>query len=367
MECQELKGKDTCLVGLTDKKCYWDAEKLICESNRLPCEDSDVGSNYNERGTTYGFESDIAQSREAWSDDCINESSLLEYYCKDRYIVGTETVDCKNGCKLGSCKEDVGDYCRDTDGGAEIFKTGMVNWRMGESKTVLYDSCCQAIEGQQEPTCNLTEGGLLSEADCREGKPSTELIKCPKGCKDGSCIRAQEGQKVGIMLKKGWNLITFPGKGSLSKGTCTKVYGFVYIDGVYLSMQDAEKKLKTGLNDYVSKHAAWVYSMTDCSMDYTVESHTSSRDVRLGADWNFVPVTEDLVGKGIEEFGQDCMFSAEKTSRSFYLWDSSKQDWRVETPDYRFTEADVLSGVVSSGDGCISDGGPSEIPQLPES
>ncbi|MFH0862488.1 MAG: hypothetical protein V1875_05590 [Candidatus Altiarchaeota archaeon] len=216
--------------------------------------------------------------------------------------------------------------CTDSDGGKNYPVKGTTRWGAGS-----YDDVCK--------------GDNLIEFYCENGQLQNELYTCPNGCKEGACIGAV-GDKVVLSLKKGWNLMAFPGKGSLNLGTCSKPYGFVFLDGKYITLSEAEKKLGTGLVDYLSTHSFWAYSLTECDLEFVVDSYATFEDVSLDKGWNLAPVTKDLVGNSMKSVGGECDFTQASGQGNIFFWDAQTQNWRKAHIDYIFGSTDRYDGVL---------------------
>jgi|GEM_PF-2074864 len=170
-------------------------------------------------------------------------------------------------------------------------------------------------------------------------------------------------EKIKLELQEGWNLITLPGKGKLSLGTCEALYGFVYIDGGYLNMKEAKEKLgEEGLMEYLRKHSFWAYSFRKCYLEFTLEEYTSYTELELSKGWNLLPITEDMIGKSLQDIRGNCEF--QKT----YLWDAKKQRWEKLDLEEKFSEEQKFQGFIVKVPFSCSLGGVSipSPPPLPE-
>jgi len=149
-------------------------------------------------------------------------------------------------------------------------------------------------------------------------------------------------------LDGGWNLVALSGYGGIDKGSCLNIYGFVYFEGDLYTIQDLEDKLGSrGLKNYLRTHAFWVYSPTRCQMEFLLDEYSSYGEISLLGGWNFIPVTEDMVSRSLEEFRGDCVFLGG------FMWDAVKQGWVELSDEYRFDEGDVFTGFVwYAGGGC---------------
>ncbi len=168
-------------------------------------------------------------------------------------------------------------------------------------------------------------------------------------CCCGKLVPPPPPERIKLHLKRGWNLITMPGKGELDKGTCERMYGFVYIDGRYYTMKEAEEKLGSeGLMEYLRMHSFWVYTFKSCYLEFSVEDHTSHSEVNLERGWNFVPVTYDMKSITLYDIKGDCVLD------EIYMWNPEKQSWERIDGDYVFKESDLYHGFISHADGDCS-------------
>jgi hypothetical protein len=137
-----------------------------------------------------------------------------------------------------------------------------------------------------------------------------------------------EPEKINIELRKGWNLVSVPGKGiGFSKGTCSeyqKPLAFVYIQDKqrYVSFEDAMNIMgKEELLDYLSTHAFWIYSYEDCNIGFKFKSYSTYSDLTIGKGWNLLGVTKDVIGETLGNIKGTCNFE------KIYKWDSYSQKW----------------------------------------
>jgi len=147
---------------------------------------------------------------------------------------------------------------------------------------------------------------------------------------------------IAINLSEGWNLITLPGRGKLSLGSCSSLYGFVYIDNAYLSMKKAREKLgEERLMEYLRRHSFWAYSFRECHLDFKLEEFTSYTELTLGNGWNFLPVTLDMVGKSLDEIKGTCDF------QKAYYWSSKEQRWEILDLNKELSDEQKFSGLIA--------------------
>ena len=171
------------------------------------------------------------------------------------------------------------------------------------------------------------------------------------------------GEEIKLELQEGWNLITLPGKGKLSLGTCEALYGFVYIDGEYLSINKAKEKLgEKRLMEYLRKHSFWAYSFRECYLEFTLEEYTSYTELELSKGWNFLPITEDMIGRSLKDIQGNCEFQKK------YIWNAKKQRWENIDLEEKFLDGQKFQGFIVKVPSSCSLSGihiPS-IPPLPE-
>jgi hypothetical protein len=73
--------------------------------------------------------------------------------------------------------------CRDSDGGKNYYVKGEATVK-GSGKV----DCCM-MEAEEGPC--VKEGPYLHEAVCENNKPSSFFYKCPKGCRNGICVKEE--------------------------------------------------------------------------------------------------------------------------------------------------------------------------------
>ncbi len=205
--------------------------------------------------------------------------------------------------------------------------------RSGEEATD-YKYCLQPI---------LDPSGLVDESTI--GKGRYQYLNC---CCGRLTPPQPPEEKIKLGLQEGWNLITLPGKGELSLGNCDALHGFVYIDGEYLTMKNAEERLgREGLMEYLRKHSFWAYSFKKCELEFKLEEYTPYTGLELSEGWNFMPITADMVGKSLKDMQGNCEF--QKT----YLWDAKKQGWEEHNVESKFSDEHKFKGlIVKTADSC---------------
>jgi len=116
------------------------------------------------------------------------------------------------------------------------------------------------------------------------------------------------------------------------------------------------------LMEYLRKHSFWAYSFRKCHLEFTLEEYTSHTELDLSKGWNFLPVTEDMIGKSLWDIKGNCEF--QKT----YLWNAKKQRWEELDPEEKFSDEQKFKGFIVKVPFSCSLGGGSipSPPPLPE-
>ena len=153
----------TCTAGCRDGACI--------------CPDTDGGRNYYQSGTLLGR-----------ADACLDQDSLLEFYCgidkNAALTVFNVTFRCEAGCSNGAC------ICTDTDGGINVDVRGSVG---------RFTDTCVGNYGLTEyyvnptPTsCNLRTRAIVCDSrECRDGACQ------PPSCYDGIQNQGEAGTDCG--------------------------------------------------------------------------------------------------------------------------------------------------------------------------
>ncbi|OYT26259.1 MAG: hypothetical protein B6U97_04145, partial [Candidatus Altiarchaeales archaeon ex4484_96] len=149
-------------------------------------------------------------------------------------------------------------------------------------------------------------------------------------------------EKIKIQLKRGWNLITLPGEGTLEKGSCERMYGFVYMNSRYYTMEELEAEIGADeLMEYLRLHSFWIYAFENCYLEFELEEYSSFTEINPVSGWNFIPVTYDMESMTLESVKGDC--TLDKT----YMWNPDKQTWEKIGLDYVFGVNDPYQGFIS--------------------
>ncbi len=101
----------------------------------------------------------------------------------------TKCTPCTDGCKEGRCVGETEQAtpssepkCSDTDGGINYYVRG----------TIMVGSNKQAPESCEDDGITLKEESCVPNPGPNEGTISTNIYKCPNGCKDGACIKGEK-------------------------------------------------------------------------------------------------------------------------------------------------------------------------------
>ena len=136
------------------------------------CSDSDGGKNYNVLGTAdYNYKN--------YTDFCLNNSRLLEYYCATNTSVRSVNYTCQYGCSNGACQ--TATYtCTDSDGGKIPNVKGTtieyLNRRVNKQAT----DNCTSITSVNENYCGTNNRSASSTMACSAGRQ----------CSNGACLPA---------------------------------------------------------------------------------------------------------------------------------------------------------------------------------
>ena len=140
-----------------------------------------------------------------------------------------------------------------------------------------------------------------------------------------------ETENIDIELRNGWNLISAPGYGYFSLGTCsanTKPIAFIYLTDQkrYASFDEALSIMGTDkLKEYLSTHSFWIYSYEKCKMTFDVEKYSTYSGLQLDQGWNLLGVTKDMVGETMSNIKGTCTFE------KLYSWNADSQKWIART------------------------------------
>jgi len=177
-------------------------------------------------------------------------------------------------------------------------------------------------------------------------------------------VVSQVPDKIKLAINRGWNLITLPGKGSIEMNDCSNdMQAFVYLkeQEKYFSMEEASSGNVLGglLADYLRLHSFWIYAYDACEMLFDLDQATSVAELSPLSGWNFLPVTEDMIGRTLDEVSGDCDFE------NVYLWRADQQAWDGVSSTYEFEDEDLYNGFVAKAENSCDMGWGVLIPPAP--
>jgi hypothetical protein len=173
-----------------------------------------------------------------------------------------------------------------------------------------------------------------------------------------------ETEKIDIELRNGWNLISAPGYGYFSIGSCSpssKPIAFIYLTDQkrYVSYDEALNIMGTDkLKEYLSTHSFWVYSYESCKIVFDVEKYSTYSDLQLDQGWNLLGVTKDMVGETMNNIKGTCTFE------KLYNWDADSQKWIARTEN-DLIEKMGYGGIVKVSSTCNLNSNVIQPPILP--
>ena len=140
-------------------------------SSNNTCSDGDLGIDIYH--TT-----EVSNTTITYQDKCVNDSSLIEYYCDESNVKSSyHSCPVGNSCLFGRCVSN--QICRDIDRGLNMFVKATCRDSSGKQFS---DSCSDIIY--------LKDYACTSET--AEGKCVEYSIFCSNGCVDGVCLETIE-------------------------------------------------------------------------------------------------------------------------------------------------------------------------------
>jgi len=140
-------------------------------SSNNTCSDGDLGIDIYH--TT-----EVSNTTITYQDKCVNDSSLIEYYCDESNVKSSyHSCPVGNSCLFGRCVSN--QICRDIDSGLNMFVKATCRDSSGKQFS---DSCSDIIY--------LKDYACTSET--AEGKCVEYSIFCSNGCVDGVCLETIE-------------------------------------------------------------------------------------------------------------------------------------------------------------------------------
>ena len=175
-----------------------------------------------------------------------------------------------------------------------------------------------------------------------------------------------EEETFNIELRRGWNLISLPGKGvGFTQGTCSaiqKPLAYVYLpeERRYVTLEEAVRIMGTeALLEYLSTHSFWIYSYEHCNIGFRVTSYSTYSGLPIVKGWNMLGITKDMVGETISNIKGTCTFE------KVYTWDADSQKW-VEKTENDLIEKMGYGILVKATTACSLQTNVIQPPALPE-
>ncbi|MEM4215839.1 MAG: hypothetical protein QXD51_02015 [Candidatus Anstonellales archaeon] len=144
------------------------------------CTETDDGDDIAHKGTTTGYLDGVyGRYTDYCTQDQYGYPMLVEYYCDGNVVKSrTEQQNCPM-CEDGACVTVERYACSDSDKGKESYTKGTITYTIyysnGRRESSTYTDYCYDQNNVLEYYC-ITDGF------------SSEIIKCPYGCRDGVCI-----------------------------------------------------------------------------------------------------------------------------------------------------------------------------------
>lgn len=151
------------------------------------CSDTDstdrfeLGDNPFSLGTVNGLQTDL--SRASFTDVCVNEFFVREFFCTDAGYISEANVACQLGCSIGACvSPGKTGTCSDSDNTdatdflPSTFGSGSIQVNHPEEGNIGYSDTCTGPTRMDEYYCK--PDGRLGVFD----------IICENGCQDGRCL-----------------------------------------------------------------------------------------------------------------------------------------------------------------------------------
>ena len=191
--------------GTVRKLCNYDIEGGDNTIPKVPCEDSDNGTSEFVKGFAKGEHAtaspyivggapnvkeykSITGPISTHNDYCITETKLSEASCDEKGKLKSSEIICQKGCKDGACikEEKKVNKCIDSDNGKDYFVAGKL------SGTDIYGNVIDQLDH-----C-AGDGTGVNEYYCTETGFTYETYQCPKGCKDGICVKEIKAEGINI-------------------------------------------------------------------------------------------------------------------------------------------------------------------------
>jgi len=170
--------------GVLAYQYYWQApeEEILEETpiDETACIDSDGGPIFYTKGT-------ISSKKETYTDECIDNDNLKEYFCAFDKIE-SEEFRCPNGCKDGYCFSEPSITILSPNGGEkwQYGKNYIIEWKSeGVDKVNIgLEDWTGIIAGDDYEFCTIAE-----DVSASTGKYSWTIKDCPISMGDSFIVR----------------------------------------------------------------------------------------------------------------------------------------------------------------------------------
>jgi len=173
-------------------------------------------------------------------------------------------------------------------------------------------------------------------------------------------------EKIDIELKKGWNLVSVPGKGAgFVQGSClaeSKPVAFIYLldQRKYINIDEALGIMgREKLLEYISTRSFWIYSPEECKIGFKFETYSTYSGLEINKGWNLIGTTKDMVGETLSTIKGTCNFE------KIYVWDAISRKW-VERSESDLIEKMGYGILIKSNSTCILKTNIIQPPSFPE-
>lgn len=287
--CRNNRQDSTVNVCQTGTTCQSGA--CIQIGNTPFCTDSDNGDNKDTKGTIrYGIRDQSGNNIQltTFDDECIDDSSLTEYYCDGASKVQYH-ANCPSGksCVDGACRiatavdDDGSQICQDSDN-QDIYTKGENIARNAAGQLETKDDTCVSERTVTEYYCTSGNERRTQNKDC----PANYI------CTDGACKRTnilQTTKTLEINMKAGWNLFSIPLQSTAITSTCegfdqtNKIWNYDGVDKVWLH----PAKLAPG-------EGYWFRAKQTCKITVTGTSYVIDdiKKLKLNKGWNQIGAVE---------------------------------------------------------------------------
>ncbi|HIJ98575.1 TPA: Ig-like domain-containing protein, partial [archaeon] len=158
------------------------------------------------------------------------------------------------------------------------------------------------------------------------------------------------GTSTTVNLGTGWNLISIPGDFSAATTTCSNptIYFFDANTQQYSNAKTFDGIKNTPADVQTGKRTSWwAYAPSACSITYSVINYQTSTGIPVKQGWNFLPITNDMSGKKLDDIKGSCGLSVA------YRFNTAANNWVSLPLTANFGNTDRFNGmIVYSNNAC---------------